>query len=100
MSTECCLDIAELELSELEDAVAALGSPRPDQIVHVGDDWAADVVGSLDAGWRAAWMRTRPGDSPLPSSERDEGHVADLELDDLRALPAALGRAAPEPIPG
>ena len=28
MSTECCLDIAELELSELEDAVAALGSPR------------------------------------------------------------------------
>ncbi len=30
-------------------------------ILHVGDDWAADVVGARRAGWRAAWLRDRPG---------------------------------------
>ena len=28
----------------------------PDAIpVHIGDSWAADIVGALDAGWRAMW---------------------------------------------
>ena len=26
-------------------------------ILHVGDDWAADVVGASQAGWRAAYLR-------------------------------------------
>jgi FMN phosphatase YigB (HAD superfamily) len=74
-----------------EAARTALGSPPSDRILHVGDDWAADVVGALDAGWRAAWIRTRPVDSPLPRSERDADHVPDLELDDLGELPAHVG---------
>ncbi len=44
----------------------ALGEPDPRAILHVGDDWAADVVGARRAGWRAAWISSRPADSPLP----------------------------------
>ena len=62
-------------------------------ILHVGDDWAADVVGARRAGWRAGWVRSRPEDSPLPSSERGsdgDGIEADLEIDDLPRLAEAL----------
>jgi HAD superfamily hydrolase (TIGR01509 family) len=71
-------------------ARAALGSPEPAEILHVGDDWAADVVGAKRAGWRAAWLASRPTDSPLPSSERDDQVVADLELGSLADLGAGL----------
>jgi HAD superfamily hydrolase (TIGR01509 family) len=73
-----------------EAARTALGSPAPERILHIGDDWAADVVGAIGAGWRAAWLRTRPDDSPLPSSERDSQTVPDLELDDLDDVRVAL----------
>ena len=50
----------------------ALGEPRAGPaILHVGDDWAADVVGAKRAGWRPAYLTGRPRDSPLPASERD-----------------------------
>lgn len=75
-------------------ARAALGEPEPAEILHVGDDWAADVAGALDVGWRAAWVRTRPDDSPLPSSEHDPGRQPDLVLDHLEELPGRLGRPA------
>ncbi len=47
-------------------ARTALGDPEPTAILHVGDDWAADIVGAKRAGWRAAWLTSRPADSPLP----------------------------------
>jgi FMN phosphatase YigB (HAD superfamily) len=59
-------------------------------ILHVGDDWAADIVGAKAAGWRAAYLTARPEDSPLPDSERDGSVEADLELPALDALPTAL----------
>ncbi len=62
-------------------------------ILHVGDDWAADVVGAKRAGWRAAYLVARPEDSPLPESERDGSVAADLELPALDVLPAALPSA-------
>ena len=66
-------------------------SPAPRPILHVGDDWAADVVGREAAGWRAAYLRTA-ADSPLPSSEPRTGRVtADLELE----LPSTNCRACP-----
>ena len=68
---------------------AALGLPGA-SILHVGDDWAADVVGAVRAGWRAAYLRDRQAGSPLPSSDRDDAVTADLELDSLADLPAAL----------
>jgi len=70
----------------------ALGQPEPGEILHVGDDWAADVVGAKRAGWQAAYLRDRPSDSPLPGSDRDTTVVADIELDALRDLEAALER--------
>jgi HAD superfamily hydrolase (TIGR01509 family) len=73
-------------------ARAALGDPDPRSILHVGDDWAADVVGARRAGWRAAWLTSRPADSPLPGSVRDDAVEADLELASLGELEAGLAR--------
>ena len=74
-----------------EAARVALGSLPAAAILHVGDDWAADVVGALDVGWRAAWVRARPDDSPLPSSERAGPHEPDVHIDDIRELAPLLG---------
>jgi HAD superfamily hydrolase (TIGR01509 family) len=71
-------------------ARTALGDPPPASILHVGDDWAADVVGAAAAGWRTAWLTSRPHESPLPSSERDGSVVPDLELATLDELEARL----------
>lgn len=71
-------------------ARTALGGPPPDRILHVGDDWAADVVGARSAGWRVAYLLVRPADSPLPDSERDHSVVPDAELTRLDELEAAL----------
>jgi putative hydrolase of the HAD superfamily len=38
-------------------ALAVLGGDGP--AVHIGDSWAADVQGALDAGWRAIWYGRR-----------------------------------------
>ena len=59
----------------------------PGQILHVGDDWAADIVGAKRAGWLAAYLPGRQADSPLPSSARRDGVAADLELVDVTDLP-------------
>ncbi|HEY7133191.1 MAG TPA: HAD family hydrolase [Candidatus Limnocylindrales bacterium] len=88
-------------------AWSAIGRPDPAGILHVGDDWAADVVGAADAGWRTAWIADRPSDSPLPSSSPDADRRADLTLDavaDLadRLAPLDATHAAPAPavLPG
>ena len=70
----------------------ALGDPPPEAILHVGDDWAADIVGAKKAGWRAAYLASRPDDSPLPGSDRDGDVVPDLELAALSDLEPALAR--------
>jgi HAD superfamily hydrolase (TIGR01509 family) len=69
-----------------EKAFAVEGS----DILHVGDDWQADIVGAKRAGWRAAYLAGRQVDSPLPSSIPDDSVVADLVLDRLVDLEAAL----------
>jgi FMN phosphatase YigB (HAD superfamily) len=71
----------------------SLGNPEPGAIHHVGDDWAADVVGATAMGWRTAWLMTRPAGSPLPESERDGSVDPDLELASLDELEVHL--AAP-----
>ena len=75
-------------------AEAALGLPEGHggAILHVGDDWAADVVGASQAGWRAAYVRGRQVNTPLPTSEPGDGMVTgikvtpDLEIDELAEL--------------
>jgi len=75
-----------------EAALAAPGqqSPFPAAILHVGDDWAADVVGAKAAGWRAAYLRARPTDTPLPGSEPDGAAEPDVVIDRLADLEVAL----------
>ncbi len=79
-------------------AEAALGLPEGNggTILHVGDDWAADVVGARQAGWRAAYVRGRQVNTPLPTSEPGDGMVTgvkvtpDLEIDELAELDGLL----------
>lgn len=74
-----------------EAGLAAAGGPIPGPaILHVGDDWAADVVGAKRAGWRAAYLRERPDGSPLPRSERGDEVGADAELERLTDLGGLL----------
>lgn len=35
---------------------------RPEQILLIGDDYAADVTGPLAAGWQAKWLRRDQGE--------------------------------------
>jgi FMN phosphatase YigB (HAD superfamily) len=72
-------------------ALGFLGEHEPSRVLHVGDDWVADVVGAKLAGWRAAYLHDRPSDSPLPSSARDGTVEPDVELAVLTELPRALG---------
>jgi HAD superfamily hydrolase (TIGR01509 family) len=74
---------------------AALGGPAPAAILHVGDDWAADVAGARAAGWRTAWVSERPSDTPLPTSEPDRSVPADLELDAIADLDRHLAWVGP-----
>lgn len=82
-------------------AEAALGlEGAGDRVLHVGDDWAADVVGARAAGWHAAYVRGRQADTPLPTSEPGDGLLdgtaveADLKIDDLRELGGLVVLAA------
>jgi putative hydrolase of the HAD superfamily len=59
-------------------------------ILHIGDDWAADVVGAKAVGWRVAYLRAPRGASPLPESEPDDSVAADLELTALPDLERVL----------
>lgn len=77
-------------------AEAALGLP-PASLLHVGDDWTADVEGALDAGWHAAWVRDRPADTPLPGGAPDPTRRPDLVLDRLADLDRALDSWLPPP---
>jgi FMN phosphatase YigB (HAD superfamily) len=79
------------------EARRLIGDPAPDRILHVGDDWAADVVGAIRAGWRAAYVTDRPQDSPLPASERDATVEPDLEIDSVTRLSALFQAAAAQP---
>jgi putative hydrolase of the HAD superfamily len=44
---------------------------RPDQIIHIGDSWAADVEGILGVGGRALWFAgaTVPPTRPVSAAE-------------------------------
>lgn len=70
-------------------AAGALATP-PRAILHVGDDWAADVVGAHEAGWRVAWLRGQQADTPLPTSTRTGSLEPDLELDRLTDLASRI----------
>ena len=76
-------------------ARAALGDPAPDAILHVGDDWAADVVGAKRRGL-AGGVPARPARTTRRCRARSATtrSTPDLELDRLDDLEAAIGRLA------
>jgi HAD superfamily hydrolase (TIGR01509 family) len=77
-----------------EAAAEALGA-KPGAILHVGDDWAADVVGALAAGWHVAYLRGHQGDTPLPTSDPDHLAEPDLVIDRLSQLAGRIQLGAP-----
>lgn len=83
-----------------EAALAPPGgpAPAPAEILHVGDDWGADVAGAKQAGWRAAHLLGRPLDTPLPSGGPPlRPVVPDIVLERLADLEPALERLAAGP---
>ncbi len=78
-----------------------MGGGKGAALLHVGDDWAADVVGAHRAGWRTAHLRGRQDDTPLPTSEpgddllTDASVVPDLVIDELAELDALVELAEP-----
>jgi FMN phosphatase YigB (HAD superfamily) len=82
------------------ESALGLGEGSRGAILHVGDDWAADVVGASGAGWRSAYIRGRQADTPLPTSEPGDGLVTgaggtpDLEIEELAELDGLVELAA------
>lgn len=68
---------------------------EPEAILHVGDDWLADVSGAKRAGWRAAYLVGHQADTPLPTSARTADIRADLELEALTILGGHLADPPP-----
>ena len=56
----------------------------PYQMIMIGDDYNADILGAKQAGWQAIWYN--PTEQPAPGLMP----VHDQELISLRALPALL----------
>jgi HAD superfamily hydrolase (TIGR01509 family) len=67
-----------------DHAARGLGT-RPEELVHVGDAWVADVEGALGVGARAIWVSTEPR-SDLPS-----GVAAAGTADDIRSALRTFG---------
>ena len=76
-------------------AAAELGVASGPSILHAGDDLGADVLGAQAVGWRAAWVRLKPEDSPLPTAPPAPGVRPDLEIDSILDLEAALAPVTP-----
>ncbi len=66
------------------EACRLLDAP-PHEVLHIGDDWALDVVGAHRAGLRTAWVRR--GEQAPASPEV----TPDCIVDDLEQLRARLG---------
>jgi putative hydrolase of the HAD superfamily len=62
---------------------------QPEALLHVGDDFDADVLGSLNAGLQAAWIvRKRLSEVKVVTCENSRRH---LTIRDLSMLCLALG---------
>jgi putative hydrolase of the HAD superfamily len=73
-----------------EAAARALGVESGPAILHVGDDPGADIVGAHTVGWRAAWVRIKPEDSPLPFTVPTADSQPDLIVDNVLDIEAAI----------
>ena len=65
------------------EACRRLGA-LPHEVLHVGDDWALDVVGAHGAGLRSAWVR-REGDALPPATGKARADCVARDLNELVA---------------
>lgn len=72
-------------------AALELGVASGPSILHVGDDLGADVEGAHNVGWRAAWVRLKPEDSPLPAAPPAPDARPDITIDSILDLEGSLG---------
>ncbi|MGA2512302.1 MAG: HAD family hydrolase [Candidatus Limnocylindrales bacterium] len=78
-------------------AAAEMGIASGPAILHVGDDLGADVAGASNVGWRTAWVRLKPQDSPLPVAPPAPGAEPDVVIDSVSDLETVLGlRGGPD----
>ncbi len=63
-------------------AAAAAAGVAADEVLHIGDDPALDVLGGLDAGMQTAWLNR----SELAWTHDRQPHVSVTNLDQLCAL--------------
>jgi 2-haloalkanoic acid dehalogenase type II len=54
----------------------------PDEVLHVGDDWALDIEGAHGAGLASVWVR-RPGQADKPARHRARPWMQLAGLDEL-----------------
>jgi putative hydrolase of the HAD superfamily len=66
------------------EACRQLGA-APNEVLHIGDDWALDVAGAHHAGLMSAWVRRDAATRPTSTDAR-----ADCIVGDLHALIAWL----------
>jgi HAD superfamily hydrolase (TIGR01549 family) len=71
------------------DAACAIAGARPDEVLHVGDDPALDVLGARAAGLHAAWLRRPAFAHRHPANAC--GDAVPPPFEDLHALDAHLG---------
>jgi putative hydrolase of the HAD superfamily len=65
---------------------------EPGEILHVGDDWMADIVGAKRAGWLACYLQDQAQDWPRQAVADAAGIAADIEIRQLSELEPALER--------
>jgi FMN hydrolase / 5-amino-6-(5-phospho-D-ribitylamino)uracil phosphatase len=75
--------LAKPDARIFHEACRRLGA-APHEVLHIGDDWALDVVGAHRAGLRTAWLR-RDASMASPGDV-----VPDCVAADLHALHAWL----------
>lgn len=76
---------------EIFGSVADALGVAPEETLHVGDRLGDDVAGAAAAGMRTAWLTRRVRDRDAERA-RHPDVVPDVEIADLRELPAHLER--------
>ncbi|NNL57461.1 MAG: HAD family hydrolase [Pseudomonadales bacterium] len=66
------------------------GTVKPQQVVHVGDDLQADIMGARRAGFYTVWLRQLEARRKEKKLEADTGINPDTTIDSIDLLPKAI----------